>query len=167
MLSRMTSLTSMVMIIAVPILILSTVAGADVPREISYQGRLADSDGNPVSDDTYFINFKIYGSESGDDSLWWSGFQPVSTSEGLFTYILGSTVLFPEDLFSSSADRYLGIKVGADPEISPRTKMLSSAYSIQALHSDTADYALATAGGGGGWEDDGTVVRLTTDSGMR
>ena len=37
--------------------------------------------------------------------------------------------------------RYLGITVGADPEFSPRTRLVSTPYSFKALHADTSDYA--------------------------
>lgn len=113
---------------------------ADVPQVITYQGRLTDSGGDPVVDDTYFMKFKIYGSLSGDDSLWWSGIQAVLVTDGLFTYHLGSMVPLPDDIFSTS-DRYLGITIGTDSEISPRVRFVSSAYTHQALRSDTTAYA--------------------------
>lgn len=132
---------SLVIVTLIFMILSSAAIKADVPTEISYQGRLADSDGNPVSDDTYFIDFKIYGSEAGNDSLWWSGFQPVAVEGGLFTYILGSSTPLPEDLFADSAPRYLGITVESDQEISPRTKIVSNAYSFQTLRADSAEYS--------------------------
>jgi len=118
----------------------SSVLLADVPQIISYQGRLTDSNGEPVADDTYFIKFKIYGSPSGDDSLWWSGIQAVPVTNGLFTYQLGLMEPLPDDLFIDS-QRYLGITVESDTEISPRIRFGSSAFTHQALRSDTTDYA--------------------------
>ncbi len=119
---------------------------ADVPSVINYQGYLTDSGGQPVDDDTYFIKFKIYGSSSGDDSLWWSGFQPVPVANGFFNYMLGSAVPLPDDLFTGP-ERYLGITVGGDPEISPRIQFSSSGFTHQALRSDITDYAEDVADG--------------------
>jgi len=112
---------------------------------INYQGRLTDSDGAPVADNTYFVKFKIYGSASGDDSLWYTGFQPVLVTGGLFSYQLGSVEPLPDDLFAASSARYLGITVGADPEMTERTKIVSVAYAYQALRADSAQHAALAA----------------------
>jgi len=134
-----------ILIIALLILVVSTVR-AEIPQMINYQGRLTNSAGDPVADDSYLIKFKIYGSESGNDSLWYSGFRTVQVVDGLFNYQLGSFYPIPDDLFSTDSNRYLGITVGADAEISPRVKIVSSAYSFHALRADTALYALESGG---------------------
>lgn len=59
---------------------------ADVPNVVNYQGRLTDASGNPIASGPYQIKFKVYGSASGDDSLWSSGYQTVQVTEGLFEY---------------------------------------------------------------------------------
>ncbi len=122
-------------------LILAAAITADVPQMINYQGRLTDDTGTPVADGPYLIKFKIYGSAAGDDSLWYSGYQSVTVTDGLFTYQLGTSPSFPHDLFEGDTTRYLGITVGVDPEISPRTRVLSVAYAYQALRADSAQYA--------------------------
>ncbi len=123
------------LILALMALVLSALAG--VPQLINYQGRLTDIDGSPVADNTYFLKFKIYASESDDDSLWSSGIQAVIVTGGLFNYQLGSIIKLPSGLFDDSA-RYLGVTVGADPEISPRTKLGSTAFSMQSGNADVA-----------------------------
>lgn len=42
----------------------------------------------------------------------------------------------PTDLFSSGSSRYLGITVGTDGEIAPRTKFVSSAYAHKSGDAD-------------------------------
>ena len=111
-------------------------AQAEIPQNINYQGSLTDSAGDPVEDNSYLIKFIIYGSESGSDELWNSGFQVVPVSGGVFSYLLGANVPLPSDLFEGDSTRYLGITVGTDPEGIPRTKLTSSAY---AFHSALAD----------------------------
>ena len=110
---------------------------ADVPQTINYQGRLTDAAGDPVADGPYLIKFKIYGSPTGTDSLWSSGFQAVTITDGLFDYKLGASISMPANLFTTPA-RYLGITVGTDAEISPRIQLVSVPY---ASHSQNADYA--------------------------
>ncbi len=137
-------------------------ATADVSNMIAYQGRITDDASVPIIDGVYSIKFKIYGSLSGDDSLWSSDFQSVPVTNGIFTYYLGFAVLFPEDLFGES-NRYIGMTISGEDEMVPRKRMISTPYSLQSLRSDTADYALASSGGGtSGWTDAGNTVSLIT-----
>jgi hypothetical protein len=135
----------------------------DVPAAVNFQGRLTDSSNNSVPDGNYQMTFSIYADSIGGSPLWSSGSVTVEVSDGLFTYRLGSQEALPDDLFSGGADRWLGITIAEDPEITPRARLTSSAYSYQALRADTAGYALdGPWGTGSGWSDDGTTVRLTT-----
>ncbi len=131
--------------LTIAVLALAPLATAAVPQMINYQGRLTDSTGKPVADGPYLLKFKMYGTAAGDDSLWSSGFQTVQVSSGLFDYRLGLSVPLPDDLFATDTNRYLGITVGVDPEVTARTKLVSVAYAYHALRTDTADYAFSVA----------------------
>ncbi len=144
----------------VAVLALTSLAIADVPQMITYQGYLTSSSGD-LLDTTVSMIFTIYDTPTGNPGIWYSGIQTVNVENGRFTYQIGSVNPLPDDIFTDTL-RWLGIKVGGDDEISPRTKLTSVVYAYHALRSDTAGYALS--GGGGGWTDDGTVVRLTTSS---
>jgi hypothetical protein len=135
---------------------------AEIPRLINYQGMLTTPAGSPVTDGQYNLTFKIYGSESGDDSLWWEHHSGVQVTDGLFDVILGSISSIPSSAFEDSL-RYLGIQVGTDPELTPRIRLTSVSYAYRALVADSAVVAVS-APTGGGWVDDGNVVRLVTDS---
>ncbi|UCC81194.1 MAG: tail fiber domain-containing protein [Candidatus Zixiibacteriota bacterium] len=128
---------------------------------------LTDDMGTPLNGE-YQIRFNIYGSETGTDSLWSSGYQTVQVDEGLFIYRLGSNVPIPDDLFAGSAIRYLGITVDPDPEIEPRTRFLAVPYAYHALRADTADWNGLTnvpAGFADGIDDVGEGSKWTvTDS---
>lgn len=115
--------------------ILAMSISAQLPHTISYQGRLTDDAGQPITG-AKLIKFKIYGSESGSDSLWSSGYQVIQIDNGLFKYDLGSNVPLPADLFSTDDPRYLGITVDTDAELDPRTQFISVPY---ALHAQSAD----------------------------
>jgi len=63
-------------------------AYADIPRIISYQGRVTDG-GTPVADGTYNMRFRIYFTATGGSPLWDSGVQSVNLSGGIFNVLLG------------------------------------------------------------------------------
>jgi len=109
-----------------------------VPGLLSYQGRLTDNNGNPVIDTTYLVAFRLYVVPSGG-SPFWSETQDVQTNAGLFTVLLGSAASI--DSFPRAGTCYLGMKVGADPEMAPRIRIASAAYTYLARCSDTANYA--------------------------
>jgi hypothetical protein len=110
--------------------LLATNAIAEVPQKINYQGRLTDGDSNPVPDSTYRIVFTIYESEDTESGMWYSGIQDILVVNGLFNYQLGSTNPFPDTIFTDSS-RWLGIRVIDDPEITPRTQLITVPYAFR------------------------------------
>jgi hypothetical protein len=136
---------------------------AGIPKMINYQGMLTGTDGTtPVTNGNYPILFSIYNTSSEGSSLW-SHTYNVSVTNGLFNVILGDSgapINLPFD-----TTYWLGIKVGDDPELSPRIKLTSVGYAYRAKVADSAVVA-GSGGGGGGWVDEGAVVRLEsgTDS---
>ncbi len=109
-------------------LLLPAVAAA-APAYINYQGRLIDSNGNPLTG-TYSVAFTIYDAASGGNTLW-SETQSVTPDNGIFNVKLGASTPLTPDVFSAD-NRYLGVKVGTDAEMSPRTQLLSVPYAIYA-----------------------------------
>jgi hypothetical protein len=143
----MKTITSLV---AVGLLFLAVAATSVVafPRMISYQGRLLNSEGNPVDDGDYEMTFSIYDSENDGTLMWTSGIQTVPVLDGLFTYELGSSVTLPDDLFELGSTRYLSINVEGE-DITPRAHLISSPYAFEALsslRSDTGYIALDVDG---------------------
>jgi hypothetical protein len=110
---------------------------AEVPKLINYQGSLTDDTGSPVADGDYNMVFTIYDSESGGSGLWYSGIQPVHVENGQFSYLLGSVNPLSQALFEDTA-RWLGIKVGSDPEIDPRTRLVTVPYAFRVQTLDGA-----------------------------
>jgi hypothetical protein len=103
---------------------------------INYQGRLLAKSGDPVPDGSYSIVFTIYDSGIAGNSKW-TETQSVNTSGGLFSVLLGSTNPILDTVFSEGT-RYLGIRVGGDPELSPRITLASVPF---AQHISTIDGA--------------------------
>ena len=109
-----------------------------IPSIINYQGTLLDPDyGFPVGDGEYTFVFSIY--EAATDGVpLWQETQTVSVSEGLFSVLLGSVNPLTDNLFSDR-ERYLGVKVGDNEEMSPRQQLSSVPYAFQAETAKTAD----------------------------
>ena len=124
---------------------------AAIPKMINYQGMLTQSDGKtPVTNANYPILFSIYNISSGGSSLW-SHTYNVSVTNGLFNIILGDSGATINLAFDTTY--WLGIKVGTDPELSPRIRLTSVGYAYRAQktqRADTADIALSAPGGSSG-----------------
>ena len=116
----------------------SAIVLGEVPQVIAYQGRLTDGSGNPVADGDYLIRFQIYDDPAAGTVVWTDGVRQVSVAGGLFTYLLGDSTALPNDLFVTYTNLWLGLKVGTDPEITPRYRLTSVGYSYQSFRSDSA-----------------------------
>jgi len=118
-------------------------AFAAVPQFINYQGLLQDTTGVPVADGPHLIKFIIWDdlvATGAGNEKWSSGFQTINTTDGLFEYQLGSIVPLPAGLFSNNTILYLGVTEGVNPEMLPRTKLVSVSYAFKAAYADDADF---------------------------
>lgn len=109
------------------------------PQKINYQGLLKDSSGDPVTG-TVSITFTIYDAASSGSVLWQETHSSVAVAEGGFSVVLGAgdvPAALGDDVFSAS-ERWLGITIGADPELTPRTQMVSVPYSQRVSTVDRA-----------------------------
>jgi hypothetical protein len=92
---------------------------------ISYQGRLADSSGNPLTG-KYNLEFRIYDVPTGGVPLWtemWTGANAVDVSDGLFNVMLGSIDNTLAESIEGYDELYLDITVGTDSEMEPRVQL--------------------------------------------
>ncbi|KAA3635275.1 MAG: hypothetical protein DWP97_05055 [Calditrichaeota bacterium] len=140
------------------LLLLIAVGGvAEIPGSMNYQGYLTDAIGDPVSDGAYLVKFTIYDAAVGGTDLWNSGFQNVTTTDGLFTYELGSNIPLPNGIFEDT-NRYIGITVGVDPELAPRSRLISAPYAFHASRADTAAFTESATGVTQQFDDGDVVV---------
>jgi hypothetical protein len=128
-------------------------ADAALPGVITYQGYLTDkSTGQPVADARYDMLFAIYDDDDPavTTPLWsqnFAGIEGVQVHKGQFTVLLGSSVApFPQDLFNGQ-NLWLGVRVGTDPEMEPRTRFTSVPYALTAetLRAQTAYISVPAA----------------------
>jgi hypothetical protein len=108
---------------------LATSAAAAVPTSVTHQGRLFTPEGTPV-DDTIDVEFAIYDAEDGTVPIW-SEVHTVTFESGYFSVSLGEMVPLDKATFDGSV-RWLGIRVGADPQMTPRARIASVPYAIMA-----------------------------------
>lgn len=101
---------------------------ADVPQMINYQGRLTDSEGSPVADDTYEVTFRIYDELSIER---WSENHNVETVDGLFSVQLGSGSSPLDASVFGYAECWLGITITGENEITPRTQLIATPYAYR------------------------------------
>ena len=111
-------------------------AAVSPPRILSFQGRVTNASGAPTTVATDFV-FNIYTVSSGGTAQWTSKTWNITPdSNGIFSVLLGDTgasdTTIPSTLFSENATLYLGVTVGADSEMTPRQRIVSSAYALNA-----------------------------------
>lgn len=106
---------------------LTSPESSGVPPVISYQGVLSDESGRPLTG-PYTMTFGLYDVSEGGTALWLET-QPVTATDGLFNVYLGATSTLTETLFDGR-DLYLGVAVGTDSEMTPRTRVGSVPYAF-------------------------------------
>jgi len=147
------------LIIGLVVVMISSQVTADnpaMPRTLSYQGRLTDDQGQPITN-TFSMTFTIYDAESDGESKWSETHPSVSVVNGLFSVVLGEgTPAVPVyDTVFSNPDRWLEIIADGETVI-PRTKFTSSPYSLQAGWTMIND--VLYTGGNWGIARDGSVL---------
>jgi hypothetical protein len=104
---------------------------AAIPETISYQGRLTKKDGSPVDPGLYPVTLSLYTAENASTAVWVEN-QTVETKNGYFSCALGTQTSFASQGVQFNQPYYLGVKVGTEPEMSPRMQLQSVPYAIYA-----------------------------------
>ena len=111
----------------------ASIVAADVPLLLNYQGKLLDAEGKPVDGDIP-MTFTMYDAEVGGVTLWQETHPSVEVRKGLLSLLLGSIEPLPKNIFESPV--WLGVQVGANPEMTPRKQIVSVAYALKAKNAD-------------------------------
>lgn len=114
---------------------------AQVPGLVSYQARIVDDQSGPVND-TRTMVFSIYTQVTGGSAIWTEQ-QNVTIVDGLVNVLLGSVSPLTSEVFQGS-ERYLGVKIGTDAELTPRKRLLAVPYALKA---EAATIRLTPSGG--------------------
>ena len=125
--------------------------------QMNYQGLLTDSSGNPLPDGQYTLEFRLFTLATSGAEVWGpyttdgnatAGKGPrVDLVAGRFNAILSAADAAGRTLANAlSGTRFLQIKVGTNPAITPRQQLLAAPKALLADRADTvADGAIGTA----------------------
>ena len=116
-------------------IVCASIAIAQVPLRIGYQGVLADAVGDPI-DCAVDITFRIYDADS-DGTRIWAETQSVIVADGVFHVDLGAVIDLDLADFPSGEDRWLSVQVDTDIEMIPRQRLISVPYALRASDADT------------------------------
>ncbi|MFH1052323.1 MAG: hypothetical protein V1779_15490 [bacterium] len=110
---------------------------SQIPTEISYQGRILDTDGNPVSDGNYLMLFSVWKHATSTDvtNLVFTETQNVNLVNGFFNVNIGSVADMMNVPWGN--ELWLETKLG-DNAPYPRTKLTSVPYSFFTYKAETA-----------------------------
>jgi hypothetical protein len=96
------------------------------PNAFNFQGRLATPSGNPIPDGSYTIRFRFYDSAADGIVLFEKTVAAVQVKNGTFAVTLDAV---GETVFNGNT--WLGIQIGSDAELEPRTQIVSVPYAIK------------------------------------
>jgi hypothetical protein len=105
----------------------SVIICQSLPHTINYQGVVKDASGVVVANGDYTLKFTIY---EGDVAIW-TETKSITVTDGIVNTMLGS--ITPIDLPFDN-EYYLGITVGTESELTPRTKLNSVPYSFMSMN---------------------------------
>lgn len=120
-----------IFLLAMVVFLSSNIFSQAIPKQINYQGVLKDASGNILTGD-FAMTFKIYNDPSGGAALWMEIQPTVAVANGLFSVQLGS--INPITTVPFNRIHFLGITVGAESELSPRTLLSPSPYSFMSIN---------------------------------
>jgi hypothetical protein len=112
---------------------------ADVPREITFQGKLTGNGTDPVS-----LEVRFYDTATGGNLLWSELHPSVPRPDGLFTINIGSQTAggVPDDALdyaridANAEGVWLGVSVDGGDELTPRTQLVMVPYAAKAKSSE-------------------------------
>ncbi|MCC6189969.1 MAG: hypothetical protein IT318_13120 [Anaerolineales bacterium] len=109
-----------------------------VPNEVGFEGYLAGGEGDPLPDDAYELTFRVY-TAGVDGTVLYTETQTITTTNGLYSALIGSVTPLPANLFDG--ERWIGVTVDQDDELTPRTRVASVPFALNAENANTAGSA--------------------------
>jgi hypothetical protein len=107
--------------LAMTVLATTLAAAPDYMAQLNYQGQLTDNAGEPVSDGTHNVIFRLYDAASAGNLLWAEN-QNVTVQKGLFNAILGQVTPLDLDVLGGG-DGWLELEVNGNGPMTPRQQL--------------------------------------------
>lgn len=104
------------------------------PMTIQHSARLVDSTGNPV-DGPVSVTVQLFDAETDGLSLWTRTFTPTATQGYVTLTLADGTPSLSTSVFDSP-EVWLELQVGTEDPMSPRTRLSSTPYALQADRAD-------------------------------
>jgi len=103
------------------------------PTIISFQGRLTDSVGTPITA-TVSATFKIYNVGIGGTALWTENKNITPDTDGIFATKLGDTTPMDPTVFRDNMNLWLGIEIDSDGEMADRQQIATVGYAYNSQY---------------------------------
>ena len=114
-------------------------ASAAINPQINFQGKITNPDGTNITNGSYSMRFRLYSDPTLDaantcsaNTCMWEETKTITVTDGIFQTALGDTTALPGSVDFNASAIYLGIKVGADAEMTPRVRFTASPYAFNA-----------------------------------
>lgn len=117
------------------LIVINCSAALAEPETLVHQGLLTSPSGTPL-DTVVSVTFKLY-NDADSPTPFWSEVQSVTVANGLYNVALGTVTAFPAD-FLNDGTTWLGITVGEDAEMLPRSKLRSVPFAFRVRTVDDA-----------------------------
>lgn len=102
---------------------------AAAPATLSYQARLADGGGSPITA-SLSITFRLYDVPSGGTALWSEVQNGVDVDGGNLSVELGRVTALPASVWGRQL--YLGVQIAGDSEMLPRPALTAAPFAMRA-----------------------------------
>lgn len=105
-------------------------------KQISFQGKVVNTNGTNVATANYDFEFKIYTVSSGGAAIWTetrTGANQVTVTDGVFQVNLGSVTALPGSVDFNTDNIYLGINFNNNGEMTPRVQFTAVPQAFNAL----------------------------------
>jgi hypothetical protein len=102
----------------------------DLPRQMTFQGRLIRADGTPETS-PQDLRFVLYATLTGGVSLWEESHPGTPVTNGYYAVVLGRSTPLPASSLNGQP-LYLGVSLAGQSELTPRLPLVSVPYALRA-----------------------------------
>ena len=140
---------------------IASCAGANLTPRFSHQGRLLDSDGSPVSDGNYNMQYRLYHTASGGTAVF-TDTRTVAVEDGLFTTSIGSTTNITPSIFSEPT--WMEITVNGET-LSPRQRLEGAPFAFSLVADSVVRGSVVVTRTFAGLENTGAAMTIWNTNG--